>query len=263
MSLTKLISEVSKIEICALASGSNGNCYYIGNETEALLVDAGLSARQLQVRLAQKQINPSKIKAVLITHEHSDHCRGARVLGKRLGIPVYLTKKTFLAMRKAAQPETPRWFEPNMEFQLGEFAVFPFQKQHDAADACSFRISYADKHVGVMTDIGEPCERVKEHFALCHAVFLESNYDDDMLKNGSYPYHLKQRVASNKGHLSNEQACLLLKEYAGDQLHTVLLSHLSGQNNTPEKAFAVFESFSKNYRIELTSRHGATDVIEI
>tara|TARA_R110002050_G_scaffold30469_7_gene78055 strand:- start:10275 stop:11039 length:765 start_codon:yes stop_codon:yes gene_type:complete len=254
---------VKKLEICALASGSNGNCYYIGNETEALLVDAGLSARQLQLRLAEKQINPSKIKAVLITHEHSDHCRGARVLGKRFGIPVYLSKKTFLAMRKAVQPETPRWFEPNMEFQLGEFAVFPFNKQHDAADACSFRISYAGKHIGVMTDIGEACQRVKDEFARCHAVFLESNYDETMLMNGSYPYYLKQRVSSAVGHLSNEQACLLLKEHAGEQLHTIFLSHLSGENNTPEKAFAAFQAFTTAYKIELTSRYGATEVFAI
>lgn len=254
---------MSKIELCALASGSNGNCYYIGNETEALLVDAGLSARQLQLRLAEKQIDPSKIKAVLITHEHSDHCRGARVLGKRLHIPVYLTKKTFLAMRKAVQPQTPKWFEPNLEFQLGEFTVFPFSKQHDAADACSFRISYAGKHIGVMTDIGEPCHSVKEEFGRCHAVFLESNYDETMLLNGSYPYYLKQRVASSVGHLSNDQACQLLKEHAGEQLHTVFLSHLSGENNTPEKAFEAFQPFSQTYRVELTSRYGATELIRI
>lgn len=254
---------MSRLEICALASGSNGNCYYVGNEKEAVLVDAGLSARQIQLRLEQKQIDPSKLKAVLITHEHSDHCRGARVLGKRLGIPVYLTKNTFLAMRKAVRPETPRWFEPNEEFQVGEFSVLPFSKQHDAVEACSFRVSYAGKHVGVMTDIGEACERVKTEFARCHAVFLESNYDDEMLMNGPYPYYLKQRVASDRGHLSNEQACLLLKEHAGEQLHTILLSHLSGENNTPEKAYAVFESFSQTYRIELTSRHAPTEIIEI
>ncbi|MGQ7869630.1 MBL fold metallo-hydrolase [Sunxiuqinia sp. sy24] len=254
---------MSRIEICALASGSNGNCYYVGNETEALLVDAGLSARQLQLRLAEKQINPSKLKAILITHEHSDHCRGARVLGKRLGLPVYLTKKTFLAMRKAVQPDTPRWFEANQEFQLGEFTVFPFAKQHDAVDACSFRISYAGKHVGVMTDIGEACERVQAEFSRCHAVFLESNYDEGMLMNGPYPYFLKQRVASTQGHLSNEQACMLLKEHAGEQLHTILLSHLSGENNTPEKAAETFDAYRQNYRIELTSRHASTDLIVI
>lgn len=254
---------MNKLEICALASGSNGNCYYIGNETEAILVDAGLSARQLQVRLAEKQIPLSKIKAILITHEHSDHSRGARVLSKRLHIPVYLTKKTYLALRRTGQPDVPRWFELDQEFQLGEFSIFPFAKQHDAVDACSFRISYSGKHVGVMTDIGEPCERVKEHLGMCHAVFLESNYDEDMLMNGPYPYYLKQRVASSLGHLSNEQAFRLLKEFGGKELQTVFLSHLSGQNNTPEKAYSVFEPLNKTYQIELTSRHGATDLFSL
>jgi phosphoribosyl 1,2-cyclic phosphodiesterase len=254
---------VSKLELCALASGSNGNCYYIGNEHEALLVDAGLSARQLQVRLAQKEIDLSKIKAVLVTHEHSDHSRGARILSKRLHIPVYLTKKTYLSLRRAVQPDVPRWFEPNVEFQLGGFSVFPFAKHHDAVDACSFRISYDGKHVGVMTDIGEPCDRVKKHFSMCHAVFLESNYDEEMLMNGPYPYYLKQRVASGLGHMSNVQAFQLLEDHAGEQLQTVFLSHLSGQNNTAEKAFSVFKPLSETYQIELTSRHGATKVFSL
>lgn len=254
---------MDKLEICALASGSNGNCYYIGNETEALLIDAGLSCRQLQVRLAEKKIDSSRIKAIFITHEHSDHCRGARVLSKRLQIPVYLTKKTFLALRRAVQPEYPRWFEPNMEFQLGEFSVFPFSKQHDAVDACSFRISYAGKHVGVMTDIGEPCDHIKEQFSKCHAVFLETNYDEDMLWNGRYPYYLKQRVSSDQGHLSNLQALQLVKNFAGRQLQTIFLSHLSGKNNTPEKAFSTFQTLHQTYHIELTSRHAATPVFSL
>lgn len=254
---------MSKLEICALASGSNGNCYYIGNEKEALLIDAGLSAKQIQVRLSEKQIDISKIKAVLITHEHSDHSRGARVLGKRLHIPVFLTKKTFLALRRAVQPEVPQWFELDAKFRIGAFSIYPFSKQHDAAEACSFRISYEGTHVGVMTDIGEACEQVKLHFSKCHAVFLESNYDEEMLMQGPYPYHLKLRVASDKGHLSNEQACRLVEDHAGEQLHTILLSHISGENNTLEKASAAFQSLQDTYRIELTSRHKAGELIAL
>lgn len=252
-----------KLEICALASGSNGNCYYIGNEHEALLVDAGLSARQLQLRLAHCGLDPVRIKAILITHEHSDHCRGARVLSKRLRVPVYLTKKTFLGMGRAKQPEQVMWFDPDQPFQLGGFEVFPFSKQHDAVEACSFRIGYSGKQVGVMTDIGEPCEQVKNHFSLCHAVFLESNYDEDMLRNGPYPYVLKERVASSHGHLSNNQAVRLATEHASADLQTIFLSHLSGENNTPEKAIEAFQSLRKRYRIELTSRHAPTEVFRM
>ncbi|WP_423126288.1 MBL fold metallo-hydrolase [Gaoshiqia sp. Z1-71] len=254
---------MTKLELCALASGSNGNCYYIGNEHEALVVDVGLSARQLQLRMAERGLDQAKIKAILISHEHSDHCRGARVFSKRVKAPVYLTKKTFLAMSRAQRPENVAWFEPDQAFRLGGFEVFPFSKQHDAVEACSFRLSYGDKHVGVMTDIGEACEQVKTHLPLCDAVFLESNYDEEMLMAGPYPYFLKQRVASSYGHLSNEQAFRLVEEYAGDRLQTIFLSHLSGENNTPEKACEVFQSLRGRFQIELTSRQAPTAVISL
>jgi len=251
---------VTKLEICALASGSNGNCYYIGNETEAILVDVGLSARQLQLRIADRKLDPAKVKAILITHEHSDHCRGARVLSKQLGVPVYLTKKTFLAIPGRHRPEKVVWFEPNQAFFLGGFEVVPFSKQHDAVDACSFRIGYDGRQVGVMTDIGDACGQVRQHFAMCNAVFLESNYDEDMLWKGPYPYYLKQRVSSAFGHLSNEQAFCLADTCAGKELQAVFLSHLSGENNTPEKALSVFQPLQKNFRIFLTSRQASTEV---
>ncbi len=255
---------MAKLEICALASGSNGNCYYIGNEHEALLVDVGLSARQLQLRLQECRIDPAKIKAILVTHEHSDHCCGVRVFSKRLGgIPVYLTKKTYLAIHFRKRPERAVWFEPNVPFMIGSFEVYPFSKQHDAVEACSFRIDYDGRHIGVMTDIGDPCEQVKQHFALCDAVFLETNYDEDMLWSGAYPYYLKQRVASAYGHLSNLQALQLVQTCAGKNLKTILLSHLSGENNTPEKAYAVFEPLQANYCIELTSRQAPTKVFPV
>ncbi|WP_372775826.1 MBL fold metallo-hydrolase [Mangrovibacterium sp.] len=254
---------MSKLEICALASGSNGNCYYVGNDQEALLVDAGLSARQLQLRLADKGIDEAKIKGILITHEHCDHARGARVFSKRLQIPVYITKKTFLALGKANQPANVVWFDPDKSFQLGEFDVHPFSKSHDAVEACSFRISYNGKHVGVMTDIGQACERVKAHFSECHAVFLESNYDESMLQNGSYPIFLKDRVSSALGHLSNTQAYELADQFAGVNLSTILLSHISADNNKPEIAEAVFHPLRKRFRVELTSRHASTEIFQL
>ena len=254
---------MARLEICALASGSNGNCYYIGNDREAVLVDAGLSARQLQLRIRDRKLDPSKIKAILITHEHSDHCRGARVLAKQLAVPVYITKKTFLAIHRKQQPDKVVWFEPDNAFSVGEFQVFPFAKQHDAVDACSFRIGYDGRHVGVMTDIGDPCERVKQHFSMCDAVFLESNYDEDMLWNGPYPYFLKQRVSSAYGHLSNLQAFNLVETCAGKNLNAIFLSHLSGENNTPEKAFAVFQPLQNTFRVFLTSRQAPTEVFEL
>ncbi len=251
------------LEICALASGSNGNCYYIGNHHSAVLIDAGLSARQLQLRLVAKNLSTKKIKAIFITHEHSDHCRGARVLSKRLRIPVYLTKKTYLAIRKSEQPELVRWFQPGDSVELGELTIHSFLKKHDAVEACSFRISYSGKEVGVMTDIGEACDQVKEQLSKCHAVFIESNYDEDMLWNGPYPYFLKRRVASSYGHMSNIQSFDLVNEHAGSHLQTIFLSHLSGENNTPEKAFESFQSLQDKHQILVASRTEPSEIITL
>ncbi|MGQ8335986.1 MBL fold metallo-hydrolase [Sunxiuqinia sp. A32] len=250
------------LEICALASGSNGNCYYIGNDQSAVLVDVGLSARQIQLRMSSRKLSAEKVKAIFISHEHSDHCRGARVLSKRLRIPVFLTKKTYLAIRPAEKPELVRWFEPGQEIEIGNIKVSTFLKKHDAVEACSFRLTYGGKEIGVMTDIGEPCDRVIDHFSKCHAVFLESNYDDDMLQNGPYPYYLKRRVSSSVGHLSNVQALELVQNHAGEQLEMLLLSHLSGENNTPDKALESFKPCNGNYKIVLTSRKEASEVFK-
>jgi phosphoribosyl 1,2-cyclic phosphodiesterase len=251
---------IKMLEICALASGSNGNCYYIGNEKDAVLIDAGISCRQILKRMAEKELNPMKIKAAVISHEHSDHVRGARVLAKKLKIPVHLTAKTFLATYKNMQPAWPRFFEPGQAISIGEFQIHTFLKNHDASEPCSFRIEYAGRNVGVFTDIGEPCENVLFQFGLCDAVFLESNYDEEMLRTGSYPDFLKQRVASSYGHLSNVQALKLLEENAGTQLKCVFLSHLSAENNTPETAMATHQPLFDRFKVRLTSRYGPTEV---
>lgn len=251
------------IEICALASGSNGNCYYIGNETDAILVDAGISCRQIIGRMTEKGLDAGKVKAVFITHEHSDHIRGARVLAKKLHIPVYLTAKTYNAAYHNMQPNFPRFFAPGAEIRIGEFTVFPFLKNHDASEPCSFRVSYHNRNIGVFTDIGEPCSNVLAHLQLCDVVFLESNYDEDMLRTGSYPFYLKQRVASSKGHLSNLQAYSLLNTGAGPTLKCVFLSHLSAENNTPELALSACSSLASRFEIRLTSRYAAADVFTI
>src|SRR5690554_1138948 len=194
------------IEICAIASGSNGNCYYIGNNTDAVLIDAGISCRQILLRMKEKGLDPAKVRAVFISHEHSDHMRGARVLEKKLNVPVYITARTFISAYRNMQPAWPRYFEPGSQTVVGNFTIHSFSKNHDASEPCSFRIEYKGKNIGVLTDIGEPCSNVTTHLALCDALFLETNYDEDMLMNGRYPWYLKKRIASSVGHLSNVQA---------------------------------------------------------
>ena len=248
------------IEICAIASGSNGNCYYVGNQNEAVLVDAGISCKQIIQRMKDRNLNPLKVKSVFISHEHSDHISGARVFGNRLQVPVYLTVKTYYGAYKNMRPDYPRFFNPGDTVEVGEFSIHTFLKNHDASEPCSFRIQHKGKSVGVFTDIGEPCENVTSHLQKCDGLFLETNYDEKMLWEGSYPWFLKQRVASGVGHLSNLQAFNLLEKHAGENLKCVFLSHLSKENNTPETAYNSMHPFFDRFEIKLTSRYDAGEV---
>ena len=243
------------IEICALASGSNGNCYYIGNEKDAVLVDAGISTKKILLRMEEAGLQQSKVRGIFISHEHSDHIHAVRVLSKRLNIPAWFSQRTFDAMNIADRPELVQIFIPDKALKVGSFTIHPFLKNHDAAEPCSFRIEHDDWHIGVFTDIGEACTKVIHHLRKCHALFIETNYDEKMLWNGGYPYHLKSRVASAVGHLSNDQAFELIRDHAGPELVHVFLSHLSGENNRPELAAECFRSLSDRFSVHLTSRH--------
>jgi phosphoribosyl 1,2-cyclic phosphodiesterase len=251
------------LEICAIASGSNGNCYYIGNEESAILVDAGISRKQILLRMEERGLNAQKLKGIFISHEHSDHLRGARVLGKRLQVPVYMTTRTYYGAYNNLRPEHPRFFEPGDPVQVGGFTIHSFLKNHDAAEPCSFRIEYRGLHVGVFTDIGECCNNVSSHLHQCHALFLETNYDEKMLWDGPYPWFLKKRIASGNGHLSNAQAFEMLETFAGDHLQCVFLSHLSKENNSPEIAYKTIEPLSSRFQVRLTSRYEAGEVYQI
>ena len=211
------------MKICALASGSNGNAYYIEHQGEAILVDAGISRRQLLQRMKEKKLSISLLKGVFISHEHADHIRGFRVLCDMQKIPGYISNETMHNCRKEWLPAMLEIFHPGESLKLGNFNIHCFAKSHDAADPCSFRIEAGGINIGVMTDIGVSCENLKQHLSLCHAVFLESNYDEQLLQNGNYPYYLKQRVASNQGHLSNAQAVIFTPSYSRTSAPTTIV----------------------------------------
>jgi len=251
------------VEICALASGSNGNCYYIGNEREAILVDAGITCKQILNRMAEKNLDPHKIKAIFVSHEHGDHVRGIRVLGKKLDISAYMTKGTYDSLYFTNRPLAVKYIVPGEFVRIGSFTIHSFLKNHDGNEPTSFRIECGDINVGVFTDIGTPCANVRSHLSKCQALFLETNYDEKMLREGPYPYHLKQRIFSDVGHLSNKQAFELLDNYAGKDLKCVFLSHLSAENNTPQKAFQEIEPLSARFKIKLTSRVEPAEVFEL
>jgi len=250
------------LKICAIASGSNGNCYYVGNSESAILVDAGISRKQILLRMEQKNLNPSILKAIFISHEHHDHCCGAKVLSKKLGIPVYVTPNTFHNCWKPHRPANTVFFNAGDTVKIGDFFIHTFSKKHDAADPCSFRVEYKHTNVGVFTDIGESCENIKYQLNKCHILFLESNYDEEMLWNGKYPEHLKARIDSEYGHLSNNQAKKLLENHHNPSLKLVILSHISQENNTPELVLSVFEEFKNQFNIEISNRHVAGEVFD-
>lgn len=249
--------------IASLNSGSNGNCYYLGNDSEAILIDVGISCREIEKRMRQLGLDMYKIKAVFVSHEHSDHIKGIAVLTKKYRLPLYITADTLLHSRLRIDPEMLRHFSINEQVDIGSISITSFSKRHDACDPCSFIISSNRIKVGVFTDIGFACENVISHFQLCHAAFLEANYDEEMLEKGSYPYHLKRRIRGGFGHLSNKQALDLFLKYRPSFMSHLLLSHLSQNNNSPELVNELFNNNRGNVEIVVASRHEVTPVYHI
>lgn len=251
------------VQICALASGSNGNAYYIGNEESAVLIDAGISRRQLSKRMNEVGLSIQKIKAVFITHEHTDHLRGFRSICETQQISGYISSRTFEDSRRVYLPSKVTLFEPGESIAIGSILVHSFAKSHDAADPCSFRVEIDGLNIGVMTDIGVACEKVRSHFSLCHAAFIEANYDEAMLWAGPYPAYIKSRVASERGHLSNAQTAELIATAAGEQLSTLFLSHISADNNKVEFALRAIDALNVPYSVYPTSRHLPSKLVEL
>lgn len=232
------------MEISALASGSSGNCFYIGNEKSAVLVDAGISAKQILGRLSSIKGDSSKIKAIFITHEHSDHIRGADVLARKLNIPIFATKATIKNSFLCSNVDLIRSISKNSTTEINGLSIEAFSKSHNAADPVSYNI-HEKKMISVITDAGHACQNIKKHVADCDFLFIESNYDEKMLEKGPYPYFLKKWIGSDTGHMSNRQAALCTLEHGSAKLKRVVLSHLSKVNNTPEVAFKTFSHIIK------------------
>jgi phosphoribosyl 1,2-cyclic phosphodiesterase len=246
--------------ITSLNSGSNGNCYYIGNNTEAVLIDAGISCRETERRMQKLGLLMPLVKAIFVSHEHADHITGVPGLAKKYQLPVYITTDTFAAANIPVDAHLIHPFTAHHPVTIGGLSITPLPKLHDACDPHSFMVSGHGINVGIFTDIGMPCVHVKKYFSLCHAAFLEANYCDDMLSRGNYPYFLKQRISGNDGHLSNTQALELFCTYGAPQLSHLILCHLSKNNNTPELVEKIFAAKSGNTHISVASRYTATPV---
>ena len=249
--------------ITSLNSGSNGNCYYIGNDEEAVFVDAGISCRETERRMKRLGLLMQKVKAIFVSHEHSDHIAGIPVLAKKYQLPVYITARTLQHGGLQLAPEQVIPFQAYEAVQIGGLSVTAFPKFHDAYDPHSFVISSPTVRVGVFTDIGKPCDHLINHFQHCHAAFLETNYDEDMLMNGRYPAMLKNRIRGGMGHLSNAQALELFTKHRPSFMSHLLLSHLSKDNNNPQLVKDLFDQYASNTSIVVASRFEETAVYHI
>lgn len=249
--------------VTSLNSGSNGNCYYIGNQTEAVLIDAGICCSEFEERMERLGLCINKLKAIFISHEHTDHISGLKVISKKYKIPVYITHATHGYGKLKLQKDLITSFTSANPINIGSLSITAFPKYHDAADPYSFVVSCKQVKVGVFTDIGTACENLVHHFRQCHAAFLETNYDETMLENGNYPYFLKNRIRGGRGHLSNTQALNVFRKHKPPFMSHLFLSHLSKNNNCPNLVQQLFNEHAGEVKMIIASRAQETEVYHI
>jgi len=225
----------SAVEIRVLASGSGGNSILVSSKKANLLIDAGLTCKELLRRLATVGRGPGDISAVVVTHEHQDHIRGAGVLSRRHGVPIYINAATLEgAVRVAGEMPTARIFSTGDALAVGDLTVQTYPVPHDAADPIGLSIRNCSKSIGVVLDMGYPTRLVRERLRGSNLLVLEFNHDPDMLRQCERPWELKQRIMSNKGHMSNQAALEFLCELVHEELQAVVLVHISLEANSSE-----------------------------
>src|SRR5215467_13964029 len=232
------------VRVTVLASGSRGNCALFSSSAGSILVDAGISCRETLKRMKGAGEDPHQVKAIVISHEHNDHVAGLEVLARKLKVPVYMTEETYESWRNSARDDEGKpaslerceHFHAGRSFLIGDITVNPFTIPHDAADPCGFTFKAEGVKIGMVTDLGYLPYSVKDQLRRCDGLMIESNHDLEMLRNGPYPWMVKQRVMSRVGHLSNTAlADFFERDYDG-QAAFLILAHLSEHNNHPELA---------------------------
>ncbi|MBR9699411.1 MBL fold metallo-hydrolase [Candidatus Woesearchaeota archaeon] len=219
------------LEVSSLASSSSGNCFYIGSARGDILIDAGISAKQIVERLTAIGKNIANINAIFVTHEHTDHVKGIEMVSRKYNIPIFVNKGTLC--NSVLDMGNFHLIQTDEDFEFNGLKILPFSVSHDAAEPVNYLIRNGQKSVSVITDVGYCCDNVGHGISQADAVFLEANHDSLLLRNGKYPNHLKKRIASSRGHLSNYEAAISILEHARPRLRHVVLSHLSHNNNHP------------------------------
>lgn len=238
------------MRICSIASGSSGNCIYVGSDATHLLVDVGISGKRTEEGLRELDLSMQDIDGIFITHEHTDHIAGLGVLARKYSVPIFATRGTIAAIKKTASvgeipEELFQTVYADEKVIVKDIVCNPMRISHDAAEPVAYRISHGKKKVGIVTDLGTYNDYTVECLKEMDALLLEANHDVNMLQVGPYPYYLKQRILGDRGHLSNERAGQLLCDLLHDKLQAVMLGHLSKENNLPELAY-------ESVRVEVT-----------
>ena len=227
-----------QLRVCVLASGSSGNCIHVESATTALLIDAGISARETLRRMEAARLDPARLQAICVSHEHSDHVAGIAQLHKKLGLKLYANGDTARAIRGG---EALAWnlFTDGCPFRVGDIEVLPFPLPHDAFAPVGFVLACGPARLGIATDLGMPTQLARERLRGCQLVVLEANHDETLVHSSFRPWALKQRILGRQGHLSNETAAALLADIAGDTLQQVFLAHLSKECNQLDLALHI------------------------
>lgn len=265
------------MRLCSIASGSSGNCIYVGSDCAHVLIDAGISGRRVEAGLNSLELTGRDLDGILITHEHSDHIKGLGVIARKYGIPIYATGGTVDAMvRSGSLGKIPegifREIREDESFLIKDLVVNPFTIPHDAAQPVGYRLECGKHSVGIATDLGKYNEYIIENLQNLDALLLEANHDIRMLQVGRYPYYLKQRIMGDRGHLSNENAGQLLCRLLHDNLKAVFLGHLSKENNYEELAYETVCSEvtmgdnpykSKDFKIQVAKRDYISETVTV
>lgn len=230
------------LRFLSMGSGSSGNCYYIGTGEYGFLIDAGVGVRTVKRELKKHNISFDQIWGIFITHDHTDHICSVGVLGEKYHIPVYGTKEMHDGINRNYRVTEKlvscrKFYKKGEHIVIRDFTIQSFPVSHDATDCVGYTFSYRGKNFVIATDLGYIGKEVADHIAKANFLVIEANYDDAMLKNGRYPYPLKQRVRSHTGHLCNDHTAHFLADNWPETLTHVFLCHLSQENNTPELAF--------------------------
>lgn len=265
---------LESLQFSILASGSSGNCTYVESATTRIMVDAGLSGKRIEALFRQIDREMNDLDAILVTHEHSDHIKGVGILSRKYNLPIYANRKTWQAMEGKLgkiNPELIRYIEPETMITIGDIDIQSYEVSHDAIHPQFYAFQKAKKQFVMLTDTGYVSDKLRSQLKNASAYLIESNHEVEILRYGKYPWSLKQRILSDKGHLSNEDGALAMLDLIGENTDAVYLGHLSRDNNTKEIAMSSFtdtllyhdSGVGVDYQIFMTDPEQATDLREI